>query len=138
MARHHRKGKRFLGFIKSKGADKFIWFGTLIAVAGAAYFILSGRKTGVAPLDVSLQSIGTTTHLEGAGGKIPVLGGFFPSGAHPTSGGASQPTGAPKMTPTSAASADGADRFTNFSQAYFARGYAGRKTNDITDRISLS
>jgi hypothetical protein len=142
MARRH---KRFLGIGKrlGKNQDKLIILLTIGGIGLAGFFILSGRKSGVGPLDTSLQSIGTFSHLEGAGGKIPVLGSFFPSGAGP-SGGASTLTtpagggGAPKLTPTAAASSDGADRFSNFSQAYWARSYAGRRTNDIVDRLTLS
>jgi len=138
MARRH---KRFLGIGKhlGKNQDKLIMVLTVGGIGLAAFFILSGRKSGVAPLDTSLQSIGTFSHLEGAGGKIPVLGGFFPSQAGP-SGGASTTGGggAPKMTPTAAASSDGSDRFSNFSQAYWARSYAGRRTNDIVDRMTMS
>jgi len=136
-----KRRKGFLGIGKhlGKNQDKVVWLVTLGAVGIGAFFILSGRKSGVAPLDTSLNSIGTFTHTEGIGGKIPVLGGFFPAGAGP-SGGASVTGGggAPKMTPTAAASSDGSDRFTNFSQAYWARSYAGRRTNDITDRMTLS
>jgi len=138
-----KRRKGFLGIGKhlGKNEDKIVWLVTLGAVGIGAFFILSGRKSGVAPLDTSLNSIGTFSHLEGAGSKIPVLGGFFPSGAGPSGGAAVTATGgggAPKMTPTAAASSDGSDRFTNFSQAYWARSYAGRRTNDITDRITLT
>ena len=141
MASKSRKGrKKFLGMIRNVANNKKFIVGVLVVAGiGAAYFMLSGRKTGISTFDPSLQSVGEYTHLYGAAPNIPLVGDVFGAvgiGAPMTSADAAPP----KMTPTAAASEGGQDRFTSFSNAYYGRrrAYAGRKTNDITDRVTMS
>ena len=67
--------KKFLGF---GGKDSTKW---LIAggVAGALYFILLDKSTGIAPIDQLLQGIGGITGIEGRGkGFIPDYADVLP------------------------------------------------------------
>lgn len=60
--------KRFLGF-GGKDSNKWLIGG---AIAGALYFILLDKSTGIAPIDQLLQGIGGVTGIEGRGkGFIP-------------------------------------------------------------------
>ena len=62
--------KKFLNFGgKSSSSTKWLIGG---AVAGALYFILLDKSTGIAPIDQLLQGIGGITGIEGRGkGLIP-------------------------------------------------------------------
>lgn len=139
MAKHRKGRKRLLGTIRGIANNKKFIFGVVaVAAIGAGYFILAGRKTGIPTFDPSLQSVGEYSNLYGRY-DVPILGDVFGAvgiGGPMTSADAAPP----KMTPTAAASEGGADRFTSFSNAYRGRrrAYAGRRTNDITDRMTVS
>lgn len=140
MAKHRKGRKRFLGSIRNMAYNKKVILGiVVIAGIGFAYFTLAGRKTGISTFDPSIQSVGDYSTL---GGRFdaPLIGDVF--GAVGIGGGPFTSSDAmpPRMTPTAAASEGGQDRFTSFSNAYRGRrrAYAGRRTNDITDRINVS
>lgn len=144
--RHSKRSKKFFGMIRNWSKNKTLLVGGgLVLAVGAAVLILSGKKSGIGPFDKSLQSIGEYTHTYGQSENIPVLGGVIDQvgGIYSGLGGGPMTTAdavPPKLTPTAAAAEGGADRFTSFSNAYFGRrrSYAGRKTNDVVDRLTVS
>src|SRR6185436_956815 len=72
--------KRFLGLAGGKSSTNWLVIG---GVAGALYFILLDKSTGIAPIDQLLQGIGDATGIEGRGkGYIPdvIPGNMTPNG----------------------------------------------------------
>jgi len=68
--------KRFLGLGGGKSSTNWLVIG---GVAGALYFILLDKSTGISPIDQLLQGIGGATGIEGRGkGFIPDYADYLP------------------------------------------------------------
>lgn len=78
FARIGNGGKKTFGI-----PNKLLLLGGGIAAAGALYYILAGKTTGIAPIDAILEPVGDLTGLGGAGSQF--LGGLVPAGAVPPS-----------------------------------------------------
>jgi len=109
--------KRFLGLGGGKSSTNWLLIG---GVAGALYFILLDKSTGIAPLDQLLQGIGGASGIEGRGkGFIPDYADYIPGNMTGAEDGGEPPVDQEKV-------AADAGMSLNFGNAYLA------------DRLTLS
>jgi hypothetical protein len=80
FARIGNGGKKTFGI-----PNKLLLLGGGIVGAGALYYILAGKSTGFAPLDMVLEPVGDLTGLGGKGSSLvpQLFGGVVPAGAVP-------------------------------------------------------